>query len=234
MKRFFLLICSLMLILSGLTGCGKKGKSEPKYPTYVTDAPRVPTAAPVPDTTDYNAEARAAFASLIVPEQESFSYTVTDGTATIIGYVGTETAFRIPETLGDCPVVGISATAFAGRNDLTVLALPATAEQLAAGVFADCTALTALQTTFPEAGYIGFLFGAGAAEQNNAPALRNIRYLELIGAVSDLPEKSFYGCKDLTAVLFPETVQTIGNAAFRYCEGLKYINADRQIGRAHV
>ncbi len=229
MKRFVFLFCSVLLVLGCLTGCGKKEDQRTEYPTYVTAEPRVQTPDPELDPTDYKSETEAIFAGILPQSEENFTYSVENETAMLTGYTGTDTNVRVPETLGGFPVTAVAETAFSGRNDLTVLALPATAKQLAKGVFADCTGLTALQTTFPEAGYIGWLFGAAAAEQNNVPALRNIGNLEIVGSVTALPEKAFYGCGNLEAILLPESLQTLGAYAFCYCEGLKYINADRLV-----
>lgn len=228
MKRFILLVCAGLLMLSGLVGCRKKA-SEPEYETYVTAEPRAQTPDPEPDDTDYQSETKAIFASLIPQSEEHFTYSIENGTVTLTGYNGTDTKVCVPETLGGSVVTAVSETAFAGRNDLTVLAFPASVQQFAKGALADCTALTALQTPFPAEGYIGWLFGAADAEQNNAQALRNIRNLEIVGTLTALPEKAFYGCGNLEVVLLPETVKTLGAYAFCYCENLKYINADRLV-----
>ena len=229
MKRLLLLTCVYALVLSGLIGCRKKTASEPEYETYVTAAPRVQTPDPEPDLTDYKSETEAIFAVLTQQSEEHFTYSVDNGTATLTDYTGTDTKVCVPETLGGSVVTAVSETAFAGRNDLTVLALPASVQRFAKGALADCTALTALQTPFPAEGYIGWLFGAADAEQNNVQALRNIRNLEIVGTVIALPEKAFYGCGNLEAVLLSETVKTLGAYAFCYCEGLKYCNVDRLI-----
>ena len=229
MKRFFLLVCAGLLMLSGLVGCRKKTATEPEQETYVTAEPRAQTPDPELDQTDYKSETEAIFAGISPQSEENFTYSIENETATLTGYNGTNTKVCVPESLGGAIVAAISEAAFTGRDDLTVLILPATIRQFAKGALADCTNLTALQTAFPQEGYIGWLFGAADAEQNNASAMRKIRNLEIVGNVAALPEKAFYGCGNLEAILLPESLQTLGAYAFCYCEGLKYINADRLV-----
>lgn len=72
-----------------------------------------------------------------------FFYTVSDGKATLTGYTDiAEAALVIPETLGGYPVTKIAAGAFLNATRFTSITLPATLEEIEAGAFEGCTALT--------------------------------------------------------------------------------------------
>ncbi len=73
-----------------------------------------------------------------------YTYTVSDGAATVTGYTADSaqavTRLTVPETLGGFPVTAIADYAFAGTEAETVV-LPATLTRIGWFAFADCTHL---------------------------------------------------------------------------------------------
>ena len=70
-----------------------------------------------------------------------YTYTVSDGKATVTVYRGSDAAVVVPDTLGGYPVVGIGGDAFRSNTALTGVTLPAAVTAIGDAAFADCTAL---------------------------------------------------------------------------------------------
>ena len=73
-----------------------------------------------------------------------YTYTVTNGEATITAYNGTETWVTIPSSLNGIPVVAIGGKAFEGNSTLTILTVTKTVASIGDGAFSGCEKLAAL------------------------------------------------------------------------------------------
>jgi len=83
----------------------------------------------------------------VVPATVDYTYTVSDGNATITGYTGIGGAITIPSTLGGYPVVAIGESAFKSINSLTSVTISDGVMSIEEEAFRDCNSLTSV--TFP-------------------------------------------------------------------------------------
>ncbi len=75
-----------------------------------------------------------------------FTYSVSNGNATITGYNGTGDSLSIPANIGDdnLPVTGIGSNAFKGRTGLTSLTIPSSVMSIGDYAFQNCSGLISL------------------------------------------------------------------------------------------
>ncbi len=73
-----------------------------------------------------------------------YTYTVTDGKATITGYRGSATSVTIPSDINGIPVVAIGGKAFEGCSTITTLIVPSSVTEIGDGAFSRCVNITAL------------------------------------------------------------------------------------------
>ena len=163
-----------------------------------------------------------------------FTYSVSDGKATVTKYTGSGGDVTVPETLGGCPVTAIGACAFQGRKGLASVTLPdsvtyiddlAFAESglthidLGSGLtaigrhaFAYCYLLTSVN--LPDS--VTYIGECAFAEAGLTSAV-------LGDPVIGVDDYAFSACKDLERVSIGSGVASIGEAAFAGCTGLKEI-----------
>lgn len=142
----------------------------------------------------------AAFSASAATEN-GYTYTVTDGKATITAVDSTVTGdVVIPDTLGGYPVTEIGGTynnwggwrgAFQDRTDLTNVTIGNSVTSIDKSAFCGCTGLTSI--IIPD-------------------------------SVTNIGESAFYNCAGLTSITIPENVTSIGYFAFSGCTGLAQIN----------
>ncbi len=167
-----------------------------------------------------------------------WEYSISSGTATIIGYSGTNTEVSVPAKLGGVPVVSvmglaqnnfrqritsislasgikeIGANAFSGYTALTKVSLPDTLQTIGANAFFGCTSLAAI--TLPNS--VNTL-GEGAFASCTSMLSAN-----LSGQTKELSAKLFEGCVKLSTVTLPLYLTTIGDSAFANCSMLKSLS----------
>lgn len=143
-----------------------------------------------------------------------FTFTLSNGTATITDYTGSDTVIVVPDELGDTPVVFINASAFNGNDDITSITLPACLKTLDTYQFSDCTGLTEVVFTGTNLTYIPKHAFAGCS------SLENIVIPE---GVTSIGEYAFYDCSSLESIVIPEGVKTISSYAFQNCSSLESI-----------
>ncbi|MDE7193565.1 MAG: leucine-rich repeat protein [Oscillospiraceae bacterium] len=167
-----------------------------------------------------------------------WEYTISSGTATIIGYSGTSAEVSVPAKLGGVSVVSVSglsqnnfkqkitsisfasgireigANAFNGYTALTRVSLPDTLQTIGSNAFFGCTSLAAI--TLPNStSKIGDGAFSGCTSMLSAG---------LSGQVRELPAKMFEGCSKLSTVTLPIYLTSIGASAFANCSMLKTLS----------
>jgi len=173
-------------------------------------------------------------------EEGDYTYTVDNGKAIITAFTATGTVANLPETLGGYPVTSIGGSAFSGRLSLETVVVGNGVTEIGSEAFRGCTNL--LNLTFG-AGVKTIRYGAFAEckrlasvtlpdslevlENSNlasygafsgCTSLESVTFgtgLRTIGA------NAFYNCQQLTEVILPDTVTSIGNYAFQACSGLQ-------------
>ena len=110
---------------------------------------------------------------------------------TVTGYSNTPKAVVIPEEYDGKQITAIADGVFGGK-ELTSVEIPATVKTVGDGAFASCVKLSR----------VTFCSKAGA------------------GAVTEIKEAAFVGCKGLTTLQLSDHVKSIGENAFATCEAL--------------
>ena len=184
----------------------------------------------------------------------SWTYTVSNGNATITGYTGTGTTLSVPSSIGGYPVTAIKYGAFKDNNTITSAAIPSSVTKIGsngssyAGAFENCTRLaTVTFTAGSEDAMIGAnsFKGCTALKSLTIPAnYRNIYYEAFRGdtaltslnwkggaysyAYQTMASSAFNGCTALTTVTLVD-VKEIGPYAFENDEKLNSLTLNEGI-----
>lgn len=113
-----------------------------------------------------------------------YLYTVTDGTATITAYTGSESELTLPVTLGGCPVTAIGYCAFRGCAALTQVEIGEGVASIGSNAFQNCSSL--IRVSLPDS-----LTTLGTHAFYGCPALTQITLPEHL---ERLHPYAFYGC----------------------------------------
>ena len=143
-----------------------------------------------------------------------YTYTVSNGRATITGYTGPGGNITIPDTLGaGYPVVHIDFYAFTEISSITRVTLPAGLETIREGAFSFCTSLTSLDLP---ASLI--YIGSGAFSQ-----CANLTGIVLPTNLISIGSAAFANCGSLASLDLPASLTYIGPSAFTLCANLTSI-----------
>lgn len=173
------------------------------------------------------------FAAGAAAETEGdFTYTVSDGCATITNYDGFSTV-TIPETLGGYPVTAIGSFAFS-HDYITSVTMPDSVVSIGDYAFYNRTSLSSV--TFGSG-----VVSIGSSAFNKCSALTEIvipdsvttlgtdafygctklASVTLGSGLTAIPSHTFYGCSALTSISIPAGVTSIGSWAFYDCTALE-------------
>lgn len=110
-------------------------------------------------------------------------------------------------------VVAIADKAFQNSMSLEKVSVPASVEKIGQNAFSGCISLETV--TFAK----GNLTSMGREVFKDA----GIKHIEIPEGITELPWIAFYGCKNLTDVVLPTTLRTIGCSAFAQCTSLREV-----------
>ena len=152
-----------------------------------------------------------------------FTYTKSETSITITGLKGGVKMehLRVPETIEELPVEGITYGAFEKITIFKSIKLPNTLTFIGAYAFYMCTGLTSLT--------IG-----NSATSIGDSAFRKCTSLTsaTIGnGVTDIDDLAFFGCIGLTNIVIPDNVRNIYRSAFYDCTGLMSITIPNSVTR---
>ena len=137
-----------------------------------------------------------------------WTYTVTNGVATITEYTGTEDAtVEIPASFGDVPVVALGDALFNGAAQITAVTIPETVTSIGVGAFS-ATCIT--EITIPKS--VTDMDGAFA----NIGALTKVTLEDGITTIG----YNAFGNTGVTEVYIPDSVTTVEGYAFGNCDSL--------------
>ncbi len=209
----------------GLSACIKDTQ------TGTEDSPEMPEVleeSKPEDATDYEALIALPFQSMTEDSPVTdFEYVISDGKATVTKYIGTAAKIRVPDTIEGAPVTAIGDSAFVNLTNLKVLWIPDSVTDFGSQILKGSGNVYALRTPLPtETGktHLGYLYGAESYEMNNVADLRELDFLVIGGAPTELCSNALYDCNDLLAIKLPSTLTKLASYSLYRCESLKYLN----------
>jgi len=136
--------------------------------------------------------------------------------------------FGLTEITIPSSVTSIEEYAFYYCEGLKEIEIPNTVTLIEKNVFAYCSGLEKLTIPFignrlnnpsSDTSYLGYLFGANTYNNNPNYVPTTLKEVILTNC-EQIPQNAFYDCKNITSILLPEDVTTIGQLAFHGCSGL--------------
>jgi len=137
------------------------------------------------------------------PAEVAYKYSLTDGKATIVSYVGKGGDITIPETLDGYPVEAIGSMAFAYNDNVTSVAIPGSFADTGYMAFYGCEKLTSV--TIGEG-----VTSVGMGSFAECTALTSV---SLPDSIVTLEASAFKGCSALASIDL-KNVQYLRDAAF--------------------
>ena len=142
-----------------------------------------------------------------------YTYTVSDGGATITKYNGSGGAVAIPSTFGSHPVTAIGNYAFSEHTLITSVTIPDSVTNICDWAFLLCSSLATVTIGNSVTNIGGYAFA-------ECPSLTA---MTIPNSVSDIGTHAFAECPSLTAVTIGNSVTNIGGYAFADCPSLTNI-----------
>ena len=134
---------------------------------------------------------------------------VSNGEASVTGYLGTESVVSIPSELGGYPVTAIS-SAFKDCRTLTEVTIPDSVKSIGREAFSGCYSLTGvvIPDSVTSIGYHAFYECSSLTD------------LTIGNSVVEIDTYAFLGCTLLTDVIIPDSVASMGYGVFARCISL--------------
>ncbi|MCH5162065.1 MAG: leucine-rich repeat protein [Clostridiales bacterium] len=165
---------------------------------------------------------------------DSIIYELKGDEAMVAGSLSAKENIKIPSTFKDSgktyTVTGIASGAFADMSKLKSIVIPDSVTYIGNGAFKGCSGLTSI--TLPFVGdekdksnntHFGYIFGASGYSVNNSFVPSGLTTVTITGG-KYIYERAFYGCKSITSVVIPESVERIANEAFYACSNLATVH----------
>lgn len=149
------------------------------------------------------------------PKNGDFELSVSNGTVTVVKYVGDAEDAVIPAYIDGFPVVAVGDGAFRGNAEIKSVTVSHGVTEIGAHAFEGCTALCGV--SIPES--VSQL-GEGAFHLCGA-----LTFLKLPDSVRIIPKGAFSGCAGLKEIALGYSLKSIGAFAFADCSSLKRVYA---------
>jgi hypothetical protein len=137
-------------------------------------------------------------------DENGFSYSLSDGAASVTGYSGSATEVEIPGTIWSNTVTSIASSVFKSKSTITSVKIPESVTSIGSSAFSGCSALASVNIPEKVTSISAYLF-------NGCIKLSSVSIPEDVTIIGNY---AFCGCKMLSSIKIPSTVGTIGTYAF--------------------
>lgn len=181
-----------------------------------------------------------------LPDVSNYSFTVSNGTATIINYTGKATDLIIPDKYNGLPVRAISdfaffnastlinvtvpesvrtigSYAFQKASALETVSIPSSCVSIGKMAFADCYMLKSITVGSESTAYVaedGVLYNKNKTVLIAYPAQKTDEEFTIPSTVTEIANNAFENAVYLKRVSFPAGLTKVGSSAFAYCSVL--------------
>ena len=182
--------------------------------------------------TNYEEEASLAFKFNSVSSESDFTVSDYEDGVIIDGYIGNDDIIIIPESIGGKAVLAIGENVFL-TTLISAVYVPDSVTYIEKGAFYNNTdkndKLVTLRLPFvgdgKEITYLGHIFGSNGYSYHAVKVPVSLDMVIIGSKTTKIDDNAFAGCKSLSAVVLPDSVESIGAFTFYECEDLVYINA---------
>ena len=155
---------------------------------------------------------------------DGLKFTVTDGTATVTGYAGTETKVIIPSAITyngkTYKVTAIGKWAFFWCTNLTSITIPNSVISIGDGAFGGCENIDVDKNNTHYKSIDGNLYSKDGTTLIQYAIGKTKTSFTIPDHVNTIGEWAFSRCENLTSITIPNSVTTIGESAFFGCDNL--------------
>ena len=139
-----------------------------------------------------------------------FTFSISDGEATLTQYSGPGGDIVITDRTGGCPVTSIGNFAFSRCSSLKSVTIPSSVKSIGSSAFFNCTSLTSVM--IPDS-----VTSIGNSAFSRCSSLTSVTIPDTVTSIRNY---AFENCSSLTSVTIPDTVTSIRNYAFKNCSSL--------------
>ena len=156
-----------------------------------------------------------------------------DGTIKITDCDGNASgALTIPSTIGGKKVTSIGYHAFYDGSSLTSITIPEGVTSIDSYAFDDCSSLTSINVSENNKNYCsvdGVLFNKDKTELIQYPIKKEGTSYKIPNSVTSIGDRIFRWCENLTSITIPNSVTSIGQEAFLGCSSLTSITIPNSV-----
>ncbi len=140
-------------------------------------------------------------------ESSDFTVEFSANSATVTGYIGSDSEISVPSDFAGIPTTSIASNAFEGNTTISSLTIPDSVVSVGSEAFADCSAL---QTVNLGSGLQ--ILGKSSFKRCNL-----LTSVSIPATLKEIPDFAFLGCSSLENITLPEGIERIGMRAFDGC-----------------
>ena len=147
-------------------------------------------------------------------ETIEFTYTETKDSVEITGYEGvlaSNATLEIPSVINGKPVKSIASEAFAGKEDLVNVFIPASVTKIGESAFKKCEALETV--SFPN--------GITSIPANAFSGCKALKSVIIPGNITSVGDNAFKDCKSLERITISKSTTEFGKDVFKRCKNIK-------------